>query len=74
MDINVRNRWNDAILCAGEFDSLRSAIEDHVRNQRSLRGADLCDAKLTRANLTGAILAGADLTDADLGVHPRARE
>jgi len=61
MLVEIRSRWTGRVLFSGEYDSLKSCVEDAVK-----RGADLIGAYLFRANLRGADLRGADLIGANL--------
>ena len=60
--IEIKNRWNEAVLYSGEHASLKEAVE-----AANLRGADLGDANLGDADLRGANLRGADLGGAKVG-------
>jgi hypothetical protein len=64
-DIEIKNRWNDNIIIAGKYESIKDALEKN--RDAYLGGADLRDADLGGANLTNANLGGADLRGADLG-------
>jgi hypothetical protein len=82
MTIEIRNRWNNAVMHTVEADSMIEAVvklADAKANLRDadlvdadlrdadLRGADLRDANLGGANLRGADLRGANLGGANLG-------
>jgi hypothetical protein len=57
----IRNRWTDAVLFEGRFDTIRLCVEAAVKAD-----ANLADANLAGANLAGAYLADANLADANL--------
>ena len=54
MKIEIKNRWNGAIIIAGEYENVRESVLKAKKN-----GADL-----RSANLSGADLYGADLRSA----------
>jgi hypothetical protein len=64
--IEIKNRYNDAVLFCGEYDSLLPALVAAVKANAGLRDANLRGADLRGANLHGADLRGADLRGADL--------
>jgi uncharacterized protein YjbI with pentapeptide repeats len=61
MFYQIKNRWTDAVLFEGDFDTMRLCVHA-ARNS----GADLRDANLRGAALSGAALRGANLRGADL--------
>ena len=64
MQIEIKNRWNNNIIIAGEYESIKDALQKN--RGADLRGADLRVANLRVANLYGADLRGADLRVANL--------
>ena len=69
--IEIKNRWNEALLYSGEHVDVKEAVEAAVKAGANLRGAylggaDLSGADLRDANLGGAYLGGASLSGADL--------
>jgi hypothetical protein len=63
--IEIRSRWDNAVLFASRKATLAEALTEAVA-----AGANLSRADLTRANLASADLAGADLSRANLaGAH-----
>lgn len=74
--IEIKNRWNEAVLYSGKHADAKEAVEAAVKARAYLAGAnlaranlaraDLAGADLARANLAGANLSGADLADANL--------
>jgi len=66
MKIEIKHRWNGSILFAGEFGSLRLAVEAAIAQKADLRAADLSAANLSAANLRAANLRAADLSAANL--------
>ena len=66
MNIEIRNRWNNAIIIAGEYENVREAVLKAREGGADLRGANLSDANLSDANLSGADLSDANLSGADL--------
>jgi uncharacterized protein YjbI with pentapeptide repeats len=63
MKIEIKNRYNGTIICSGEFESLKQAVE---KNSADLSSADLRSANLGSANLGSADLSFADLSFANL--------
>jgi hypothetical protein len=57
---------SDAVLFAGDYASVKSAVEAAVEANADLSGADLYGADLTGANLYDADLRSANLTGANL--------
>jgi len=66
MKIEIKIRYDDKVIYAGEFDSLKSALVAAVKAKADLRGSDLYCANLYGADLRDANLGGADLRCADL--------
>jgi uncharacterized protein YjbI with pentapeptide repeats len=66
MNIEIRHRFTNEVLCAFEEPDLRSAVVKAVATGAYLRGADLRGADLSGAYLSGADLRGAYLSGADL--------
>ena len=66
MNIQIKNRWTDAIIHEGDYISILEALSAAIKSRASLRGASLCGASLRGASLCGASLCGASLRDADL--------
>jgi hypothetical protein len=64
----IKNRWTDAVLFEGDFDTMRLCAEAARRSGANLYGANLSGANLSGANLYGANLYGADLSRADLSL------
>ncbi|MFC1835148.1 pentapeptide repeat-containing protein [Thermodesulfobacteriota bacterium] len=69
--MEIRSRFSDEILFSGEFESPTRLLEEAVRVDAGLAGADLSRLLLEDANLPGASLprvnlSGADLSRADL--------
>ena len=64
--IEIRQRFTNGILFAGEYSLLRDAVTTAVAVGATLSGANLADADLIGADLTGANLADAKLSDANL--------
>jgi hypothetical protein len=62
----IRNRWTDAVLFEGRFDTMRLCVEAAMKADANLAGAYLARANLAGANLAGAYLAGAYLAGANL--------
>jgi hypothetical protein len=67
----IRNRWTNAVIYEGYFETMRDCVVAAVKARADLAGADLASANLAsaylaRANLTGANLTGANLTGANL--------
>mgnify|MGYP001617152423 CR=1 FL=1 len=60
MKIEIKNRYTDAIILHGEYESIKDCLEKN-------RGANLEGAYLRGANLGGAYLGGAYLGGANLG-------
>ena len=67
MKIEIKSRYDSAVLFSVEISSLKLAIEAAVKARANLRGANLRDANLRGANLGDANLGGANLGDANLG-------
>ena len=73
MKIEIKNRWNGNIIIAGEYESIKDALQKNTCANlcgANLSGANLCeanliDADLSEADLSGANLRGADLIDAE---------
>jgi len=69
MKIEIRNSFTGKIIIAGEYASVKDALEKNRNKDLSgvdLRGANLTGVDLRVANLTGADLRGAYLTGVDL--------
>jgi hypothetical protein len=62
----IKNRWTDAVLFEGQFDTMRLCVEAAREKGANLRGANLDGANLDGANLDGAYLHGAYLDGANL--------
>ena len=70
--IEIKSRWNGALLYSGKHASLKEAAEVAHLADANLYGANLYGADLRGANLYGANLADANLRGADLdGAHLR---
>ena len=54
MKIEIKSRWDGAGLFAGEYLTLKDAVEAAVKQGASLAGANLAGASLAGANLAGA--------------------
>src|SRR3990167_9139927 len=67
MKIEIKSRYDSAVLFSVEMSSLKLAIEAAVKARADLRGANLGGANLGDADLGGADLGGANLGGADLG-------
>ncbi len=66
MTVQIKNRFNGAVLFEAETEDLKSAVEKAVDSDADLSGAYLSGADLSGADLSGAYLSGAYLRDADL--------
>jgi uncharacterized protein YjbI with pentapeptide repeats len=68
MKIDIKNRWNDAVLFShdAEDNTLAITLAMALKAQTNLGGANLRGANLRGANLRGANLGGANLGDANL--------
>jgi uncharacterized protein YjbI with pentapeptide repeats len=66
MRIELKHRFNESVLFSIETDSLKSAVEEAVRQRINLSFADLEEADLYRADLYGMDLHGANLHGAAL--------
>jgi hypothetical protein len=78
MLIEIKDRWTDEIIAAGEYADLKTAVIDKKAylsganlsgaylSYANLSGANLSYANLSGANLSGANLSGANLLDANL--------
>jgi hypothetical protein len=66
MNIEIRHRFTNEVLCAFDEPDLRSAVVKAVEISADLYGADLRGANLYGANLRGANLRGANLYGANL--------
>ena len=64
--IEIRHRWNNAVLFAAEAAFMKAAVIAACRAGADLAGANLAGADLARANLARANLAAADLSGANL--------
>jgi len=66
MKVKIK-RWDTGdVIFSGEYDSLKIAVEDAVKNRALLNGASLNGALLNGASLDGASLNGASLNGASL--------
>ena len=64
MKIEIKNRYTDAIILHGEYESIKDCLEKNRGANLEgayLRGANLGDAYLEGAYLRGAYLGGANL-------------
>lgn len=66
MNFAIKNRFDRSTIVTLQADNLRSAIEEAIKSQANLYGADLQEADLQWADLQGADLQGANLQGADL--------
>ena len=66
MTIEIKSRFNGAVLFSADVASLKLCVMAAVRSGAKLYGADLHGADLYGADLHGADLCGADLRGADL--------
>lgn len=66
MKIEIKNQYTEVPIFAGEYNSLKEAVEAAVKSGVSLRSTVLRGADLFCADLRGADLAGADMRGADL--------
>ena len=66
MKIEIKNRFDAGVIFAGEFPSLKLAVEHCVSAEISLDGANLDGANLSGASLSGARLVRASLVHASL--------
>jgi uncharacterized protein YjbI with pentapeptide repeats len=66
--IEIKNRFNGEVIFAheGNDNNIAVTIQEAVKNNVSLRSADLSSADLRSANLSSADLSNADLSDAVL--------
>ena len=62
----IKNRWTDAVLFEGNFNTMLLCAQAAVTSGADLRGADLRVANLVGADLRGAYLGGANLWGANL--------
>ena len=56
--IEIKNIYGDVIYVAPNAETVKSAVEDAVKNRASLDGASLVGASLDGASLVGASLVG----------------
>ena len=63
--IEIKNRWNEAVLYSGKHADAKEAVEAAVKARANLRGAYLDGANLDGANLDGANLRGAKVGAGD---------
>ena len=61
MNIKIKSRYDGHVMFAGEFGSLKLALEAAVKS-----GSDLSDSNLSGSNLSGSDLRGSDLRGSDL--------
>jgi uncharacterized protein YjbI with pentapeptide repeats len=66
VQMQIKNRFTDAVIYEGEFASIRLCVEAAVRSGANLSGANLYGANLSGAYLSGADLYGANLSRANL--------
>ena len=66
MHFAIKNRWTNAVLFEGDFDTMRLCVQAAMAAKADLGDADLRDADLRGADLSGADLYDADLYDANL--------
>jgi uncharacterized protein YjbI with pentapeptide repeats len=66
MLIEIKSWINNSVLYSGDFETIKDAVEDAVKNRASLNGASLNGASLNGASLNGAYLNGASLNGASL--------
>jgi len=66
MKIEIRSRFNSAVLFSLETESVKLCLQAAVKSRANLCGADLYGANLAGADLAGADLCGANLCGADL--------
>ena len=64
--IEIKNRFTGEVIHSGDFELIKDCVEDAIKNEISLRRADLREANLLDANLRKADLRGADLYKANL--------
>src|SRR6185312_14534845 len=67
MKVDIKSRYNDAIIYSGEGETLAAVVIKAVAVGANLGGADLRGANLSGADLGGANLYGANLGGANLG-------
>jgi uncharacterized protein YjbI with pentapeptide repeats len=66
MLIEIKSWINNSVLYSGDFETIKDAVEDAVKNRASLNGASLNRASLDGASLDGAYLDIASLNGASL--------
>ena len=66
MNIQIKNRYTDAIIHEGDYVNILEALSAAIKSGANLSGANLSRADLSRANLSRADLSGANLYGADL--------
>ena len=65
--MEIKSRFNDSVLYSGEALTISELLENAVKDDAYLVGANLRGANLRGANLVGANLVGANLRGANLG-------
>ena len=66
MEIEIKNRFNGAVLFSCEARSIKLAVNLAIESRANLSWANLSEANLSGANLSGADLSEANLSRADL--------
>ena len=66
MKIEIKHRFNGAVLFSCEADSMKIAVKLAIEAKANLSDADLSGANLSRANLSEANLSRANLSGANL--------
>jgi hypothetical protein len=66
MNIQIKNRYTDAVIHEGDYVSIMEAVAGAIKIGADLSGATLSWADLSGADLSGANLSWADLSGADL--------
>ena len=64
--IQITRRWDGAVICEVEAESVKEAVVKAVSTGANLSGANLSRVVLSRANLSRAVLCGANLSRAVL--------
>ena len=66
MKIEIKSWYDGHVIFAGEFGSLKLAVEAAVKSGSDLSGSNLRGSDLSRSNLSGSNLSRSDLSRSDL--------
>ena len=66
LGIAIKNRFTGDIIFQSTKTTYKEAVEEAIKSEANLSGADLSGANLSGADLSGANLSGADLSGAKL--------